>query len=202
MPHLERGGGVRIFYEQHGPADGPAILFTHGYSASSTMWADQLQLAEHGFHVITWDIRGHQFSDSPDSDALFAKELSIGDMEAVLSACGVERAAICGHSMGGFLSFEFLLAHPERCSSLILFGSGPGYRDDKARDGWNRMAIKMGENVRTPSPHTPRTTAATGPPVLGRCRSDHPDPGPPSTVRQEGQRRHPPQGSRGCLCEA
>ena len=148
MPHLERGGGVRIFYEQHGPADGPAILFTHGYSASSTMWADQLQLAEHGFHVITWDIRGHQFSDSPDSDALFAKELSIGDMAAVLDACGAERAAICGHSMGGFLSFEFLLAHPKRCSSLILFGSGPGYRDDKARDGWNKMAIGPPSNRR------------------------------------------------------
>ena len=143
MPHLDRDG-VKIYYTDSG-GPGPAILFTHGYSASSTMWADQQPLVASGFRVLCWDVRGHQFSDSPDSDELFAKELSIDDMVAILDECGLEKAAICGHSMGGFLSFEFLLAHPERTSSIILFGSGPGFRNAKGRDGWNKMSIKMGE---------------------------------------------------------
>jgi pimeloyl-ACP methyl ester carboxylesterase len=44
-----------------------------------------------------------------------------------------------GHSLGGFLSLAFHLAHPERVAGLVLVDTGPGYRKDDARAGWNRM---------------------------------------------------------------
>jgi pimeloyl-ACP methyl ester carboxylesterase len=40
------------------------------------------------------------------------------------------------------LSLAFRLVHPERVAALILLDTGPGYRDDKARDGWNRFVDK------------------------------------------------------------
>ena len=86
MPHLERDG-VRIWYETHG--EGPPVLLSHGYSASSTMWEPQRgPLADAGYRVVTWDQRGHARSDYPENPADYAEELAVGDMAAVLDAVG------------------------------------------------------------------------------------------------------------------
>ena len=45
-----------------------------------------------------------------------------------------------GHSLGGYLSLEMAIAHPERTAALVLVDTGPGFRNDAARDGWNEMA--------------------------------------------------------------
>ncbi|MEO5900563.1 MAG: alpha/beta fold hydrolase [Ilumatobacteraceae bacterium] len=137
MPILVRDG-VGIHYEVAG--DGPALILTHGYSSTGEMWAGQIApLAEH-FRVITWDMRGHGRSGYPDDPADYSPELSIADMVALLDAVGVERAIIAGHSLGGYLSLSFNLAHPERVAGLVLIDTGPGYRKSATRDGWNRMA--------------------------------------------------------------
>jgi pimeloyl-ACP methyl ester carboxylesterase len=49
---------------------------------------------------------------------------------------------IAGHSLGGFLSLELQLAHPERVAALVLIGTGPGYRSDGPRAAWNEMVEK------------------------------------------------------------
>ena len=138
MASLQRDG-VRVFYEVNGVTDGrPPVLLTHGFSASSQMWRPNLPSLAGTRQVITWDIRGHGRSDSPEDPALYSKELSVGDMSAVLDAAGVERAVIGGQSLGGYLSLAFHLRHPERVVALMLFDTGPGYRRDDAREEWNR----------------------------------------------------------------
>ena len=138
MASLERDG-VRIFYEVHGAAGGrPAVLLTHGFSASSQMWRPNLPSLAGTRRVITWDIRGHGRSDSPEEPALYSEELSVDDMSAVLDAAGAGRAVIGGLSLGGYLSLAFHLRHPERVVALMLFDTGPGYRRDDAREEWNR----------------------------------------------------------------
>src|SRR5262252_2031776 len=138
MPVLERDG-VRLFYDVHGAVDGRTpVLLTHGYSASSEMWRPNLPTLARTRMLITWDIRGHGRSDSPDDPALYSEELSVGDMSAVLDAAGAGRAVIGGLSLGGYLSLAFHLRHPERVVALMLFDTGPGYRRDDAREEWNR----------------------------------------------------------------
>jgi len=92
--------------------------------------------------VITWDLRGHGKSGAPDDPAQYSVELALGDMAALLDRAGAERAVLVGHSLGGFLSLAFRLAHPERVRALALVDTGPGYRKDDARTGWNRMVEK------------------------------------------------------------
>src|SRR5208337_2992753 len=140
MSYLDRDG-VSIYYEQHGT--GPAVLLSHGYSASARMWQGQIEALSDGYHVIAWDMRGHDRSDSPDDPALYSHEATIADMAAVLDACGVGRAVIAGLSLGGFMSLAFHLAHPTRTEALMLFDTGPGYRKDDAREAWNRLADSM-----------------------------------------------------------
>jgi len=140
MAYLDRDG-VRIYYEQRGA--GPAVLLSHGYSASARMWQGQMDALSDSYHLIAWDMRGHDRSDSPDSPALYSHEATIADMAAVLDACGADRAVIAGLSLGGFMSLAFHLAHPARATALMLFDTGPGYRKDDGREGWNRIADSM-----------------------------------------------------------
>ena len=140
MPYLDRDS-VRIYYEEHG--SGPAVLLSHGYSASARMWSDQFDALSDRYHLIGWDMRGHDRSDPPDDPALYSHELTVDDMTAVLDACNVERAVIGGLSLGGFMSLAFHLAHPNRTAALMLFDTGPGYKKDDGREGWNRIADSM-----------------------------------------------------------
>jgi pimeloyl-ACP methyl ester carboxylesterase len=140
MPYLDRDG-VSIYYEQRGA--GPAVLLSHGYSASARMWQGQLDALSDRYHLIAWDMRGHDRSDSPDDPALYSHAATIADMAAVLDACGAHRAVIAGLSLGGFMSLAFHLAHPERTMALMLFDTGPGYKKDDGRQAWNRLADSM-----------------------------------------------------------
>ncbi|MEZ5818519.1 MAG: hypothetical protein R3D44_15680 [Hyphomicrobiaceae bacterium] len=56
MPTLDRNG-VTIYYECHGT--GPAVLLTHGYSATCRMWDGQIAAFKDRFKIIVWDMRGH-----------------------------------------------------------------------------------------------------------------------------------------------
>ena len=62
-------------------------------------------------------------------------------------AAGAERGVVLGHSLGGFLSLQFALAHPDRVAGIVLVDTGPGYRNDAARDRWNEMAIDYAVNL-------------------------------------------------------
>jgi pimeloyl-ACP methyl ester carboxylesterase len=137
MSYLDRDG-VSIYYEQHGA--GPSVLLSHGYSASARMWQGQLEALADSYHLIAWDMRGHDRSDSPDDPSLYSHEATIADMAAVLDACGANRATIAGLSLGGFMSLAFYLAHPSRTEALMLFDTGPGYKKDDGRAGWNKLA--------------------------------------------------------------
>ena len=52
MSYLDRDG-VIIYYEQRGA--GPAVLLSHGYSASARMWQGQMDALSDSYHVIAWD---------------------------------------------------------------------------------------------------------------------------------------------------
>src|SRR5260370_22910674 len=125
MPFLNRDG-VQIYFEERGA--GPAVLLTHGYSASGRMWQGQLEVLSSRYHVIAWDMRGHDRSDSPEDAAHYSHEATIADMAAVLDACGAQRAVIGGLSLGGFMSLAFNLVHADRLAALVLLCSGPRYR--------------------------------------------------------------------------
>jgi pimeloyl-ACP methyl ester carboxylesterase len=140
MTTIDRGG-VAISYTVHGIDTGRApLLLTHGYSASAGMWEPNVGALSADRLVVTWDIRGHGQSASPDDPAAYSQVLSIGDMAAILDACGIGQAAIGGLSLGGFLSLAFRLEYPERTVALLLFDTGPGFNRDEPREQWNEMA--------------------------------------------------------------
>ena len=114
------------------------MLLTHGFAASSHMFAAPSPTCRRTTPSITWDIRGHGRSDSPArSRRLLRARRRSTTWLAILDAVGAERAVLVGHSLGGYLSLEFALAHPERVAGSCSSTPGPGFRKDEGRDGWN-----------------------------------------------------------------
>jgi len=148
VPTLERGG-AGIHYEVHGQAQGdaPVILLTHGYTATSRMWEPQIEALSQQHRLIVWDLRGHGESDSPDDPQAYTAAETLDDMGALLDAAGAERAVIGGHSLGGYLSLAFRVEHPERVRALMLFNTGPGFKQDAPRESWNAMSRKRADQL-------------------------------------------------------
>ena len=137
MAYIVRDG-VRVYFEDHG--SGPGVLLTHGFNQSSTMWQDQVEVISANYRVMTWDMRGHGRSDYPNDLAAYSQDQSVADMVAIMDACGLAAAVIGGHSLGGCTSLAFHLAHPQRTAALMLFDTGPGFKEDEARAAWNTRA--------------------------------------------------------------
>ena len=142
MPKLNRDG-VEIYYEVHG--EGPALLLSHGYSATSQMWKGQTPALSREYKVIVWDMRGHGRSDYPDDLGAYSEAETVADMAALLEVGGAKTAIVGGLSLGGYMSLAFHLAHPDRVRALLIIDTGPGYRNDEAREGWNRNALRTAE---------------------------------------------------------
>lgn len=165
MPMLDRDGTL-IHYESVGPRSAPAVLLSHGFAATGAMWSSTVAALASDHRCITWDLRGHGDSDSPDDPGRYTSDLALEDMEAILDAESVDRAVLVGHSLGGYLSLRFHHRWPGRTAALVLADTGPGYRNDQARAGWNKMCESYAtaleadgfEGLPTASPELGRAT--------------------------------------------
>jgi pimeloyl-ACP methyl ester carboxylesterase len=137
--------GIDIDYEESG--SGPAMLLTHGYSATGHMWEGQRKALADRYRVISWDMRGHGQTDSPDDPTQYSADLTVADMRGLLEHLGVDRAVVGGLSLGGYVSLAFYLAHPEMVRALVICDSGPGYRNEQARADWNRRAFERASEL-------------------------------------------------------
>lgn len=142
---LDRNG-VTLYYEVHGtPSERPPLALTHGYAATSQMWQTNLAALSKDRQVVTWDMRGHGRTVTPHDLARYTQEESVKDLAAILDACGIEHAGIGGLSLGGYLALAFYAANPTRVAALLLFDTGPGFKQDDSRRRWNVFAESQAE---------------------------------------------------------
>jgi pimeloyl-ACP methyl ester carboxylesterase len=145
---LQREDGVTLAYQVHNPK-GPGVpfLLTHGFGATAGMWDPNIDALSVDRPVIVWDQRGHGSSDAPDDMDRYSEQISVSDMAGILDAVGADRAVLGGMSLGGYLSLAFHLVHPQRVAALVLVDTGPGYRNDAARDKWNAWVERRAQEL-------------------------------------------------------
>ncbi|MGH3633271.1 alpha/beta fold hydrolase [Mycobacterium sp.] len=164
MSRLQRPDGVTLAYQVHNPqASGVPLLLTHGFGATAGMWNRNIGALSADRPVIVWDQRGHGGSDAPEDMACYSEEISVADMAAILDAAGAPRAVLGGMSLGGYLSLAFHLVHPQRVAALVLVDTGPGYRNDDARNKWNAWVERRAQQLErgeTPADMSPEVAQA------------------------------------------
>jgi pimeloyl-ACP methyl ester carboxylesterase len=105
---------------------GPPLVLLNGYGATSSDWDPSfLETLAESFQLLCPDNRGMGGSALGDPAALSVDAMA-SDVEAILDARGLERAAVAGWSMGGFVAQRLAMRAPQRIQGLILLSTDPG----------------------------------------------------------------------------
>jgi pimeloyl-ACP methyl ester carboxylesterase len=97
---------------------GLPVVFIHGFPFNNEMWEPQMNIMPNNIHAISYDVRGHGMSDVGDGQ--FTIELFVDDLIALLDHLFIEKAILCGLSMGGYIALRTCERHPDRVRGLIL----------------------------------------------------------------------------------
>lgn len=111
--------GIRLTYERLGT--GTPMVLLHGYPLDHHLWDDVVPLLSDTFDLIVPDLRG--FGGSSTVESFYTMEDFAGDIAALLDHLGIQKAAIVGHSMGGYIALAFARLYPARVTGLGLVGS-------------------------------------------------------------------------------
>jgi pimeloyl-ACP methyl ester carboxylesterase len=121
MPKV-KSNGIQIHYEILG--SGKPLVLISGIGYPLWQWHKMAPyLAEH-FKVVTFDNRGVGQSDKPAGP--YTAQMLAADTVGLLDELGFEKAAVMGHSMGGFIAQAMALDFPEKVSELILCSTNFG----------------------------------------------------------------------------
>jgi pimeloyl-ACP methyl ester carboxylesterase len=107
-------------YLESGPADGPLMVFVHGWPALSIVWREQLEhFGALGYRSVAPDMRGYGGSSVPTRHEDYALEHVVEDMAELLRGLGAERAVWVGHDWGGPVVWAIAQHHPELCRGVV-----------------------------------------------------------------------------------
>lgn len=115
-----------------------AVVLLHAFPLHSGMWTRQIAALEKSHRVIAVDYRGLGKSGPPPEAS--ALDLLAGDVRALLQHLRVERAAVAGLSMGGYLSFELYRQAPGLFRGLALCDTKAGADTDEGKAGREKFA--------------------------------------------------------------
>jgi len=123
MTRMESGlaevDGGKLAWESAG--EGPGVAFLHPGLWDSRVWDEQFGVFSKTYRVLRHDLRGYGRSSRPEPGKPYSH---VDDLEGVMDAAGVDRAALIGNSMGGQVAIDFALEHPSRVSALVLAAPG------------------------------------------------------------------------------
>lgn len=117
--------GVHLYYEEHGPADAPAIVFAHGAGGNHLSWWQQVPAFSDRYRCITFDHRGWGQSVAT---AGVGGPAFVSDLTALLDHLSIARATLVAQSMGGWTSLNFAVANPARVERLLMADTHGGLR--------------------------------------------------------------------------
>ncbi len=104
--------GASLYVEDHGPADGPTLLFTHGWGLDSTIWTLAKRDLGARYRLVSWDLPGLGRSKAgPKGIGLTA---FAADLEAVMAWAGRTPPILIGHSIGGMTIETLARDRPDR----------------------------------------------------------------------------------------
>lgn len=111
------------FVIESGKADGPVVVFLHGSASNALVWLRDAAAMGDRFRVLAVDMIGEP-GFSADNRPALASGAYVGWLDEVLAALSVERCALVGISLGGWLALEYATNRPERVTAMALLCPG------------------------------------------------------------------------------
>ena len=132
--------GNEAYWVDVGESDARPIILIHGFPFSHEMWDPQIEVISKQSRVIAYDLRGH--GKSGVGDGQYVLEFFVDDLVGLLDRLKIDRAVLCGLSMGGYIALRTMERNPERVSALIL-------ADTQAKADSNEAKLKRVAAIRS-----------------------------------------------------
>ncbi len=116
--------GVSVYIVTEGSPDDPVVVFIHGFGGSTITWRDTLPaVAQAGYYALALDLPPFGLSDkNPDLD--YSRSGMADLVASLMDTLGIESATIVGHSMGGAVTAQFAVRHPQKVEKLVFVAGG------------------------------------------------------------------------------
>jgi pimeloyl-ACP methyl ester carboxylesterase len=111
---------INLGFESLGK-NGIPIVLIHGFGLDRSIWKDMVSCCMGEANVILPDLRGHGESDV--TGGMYSMSLLAADIVGLLDHLGIEKAIVCGHSMGGYVTLAIADQYPDRLAGLGLITS-------------------------------------------------------------------------------
>ena len=124
MAHALTDDGVQLYYEESGA--GRPLIFVHEYAGDHRSFEPQMRFFSRYYRCVAFNARGYPPSDVPENPESYSQARARDDIRSVLDHLKLERAHVCGLSMGGFAALHFGMTYGSRALSLLVAGCGYG----------------------------------------------------------------------------
>jgi 3-oxoadipate enol-lactonase len=139
--HTININGIELAYERRGT--GVPLVLLHGFPLDHHTWDLVAPLLEETFDLILPDLRG--FGQSTTVDSQYSVDDLASDIAGLLDHLGIEKAAIAGHSMGGYVALAFMKLFPGRVIGLGLVSTQTLADPPDRKEGRYKSAAEVAE---------------------------------------------------------
>ncbi|PIR32121.1 MAG: hypothetical protein COV36_05110, partial [Alphaproteobacteria bacterium CG11_big_fil_rev_8_21_14_0_20_44_7] len=116
---LYKSSMTKLYFQEFNPSGKKTAIFVHGLGATSDSWGYQFEaFTQAGYRVIAPDMRG--FGKTPYSGGDINVKIMADDLFKLVQGLGIREFDLIGLSMGGAISQQFALDHPEMVRKLAL----------------------------------------------------------------------------------
>jgi pimeloyl-ACP methyl ester carboxylesterase len=117
--YVDLPGSLHVRYRDQGNPNGPVLVMVHGYSASAADWDPWIKLLGDRYRIVTLDLPGQGLTRAP-ADYKAWPDGYVEVVDGVANQLGLKHFVLIGNSMGGMVSWNYALAHPEKLDGLVL----------------------------------------------------------------------------------
>jgi len=142
------------------------ILLLHAWPLDARMWAPQLEALPAGVLVVTPNHPG--FGGAEPADGVTAMAVCAERALAALDEAGVDRAVVCGLSIGGYVTFEIWRRARERFLGMILANTRAVADTPEAAHGRHVLAERLRAEGNFLAEEPPALLAPDAPEALRR----------------------------------
>jgi len=147
MPYTNVGDNKLHFLEE---GTGEALFLLHGNAGSGRVWNRVISELASSYRVIAHDRQGFGESDKSEIGSFSPHDYAT-ELRNLMDALNIDKAHVCGLSLGGMIAQCFALMYPERVNGLVLVGttadrtgrSVPDTLAELERDGWPAVSKRL-----------------------------------------------------------